>query len=1121
VSDARYHFRSWVRRGVGADAGAVDSAANPARASMDVTLDVTAKQGDATVPVSPAPTMTVHLYGPGDVIGVDPRHVIRTEPRTLTVNFEPNYLAGIEFDQPDFPWLFTPALPNADRLRPWIALIVLKRDEFSVPDAAPNPLQMIDVTNMSALQPLDDSWNWAHAQISSDADLTTTVETNPAAAISRLLCPRRLDPETSYTACLVPAFEVGRQSGLGMDVTAVTTAAPAWTPATAAPLRLPVYFQFTFGTSDAGDFESLVRKLVPTVLPAEVGIAPMAVDHPLDGIPSAGAPLGLEGALRSVLTVPTDWSGPDRDAFQSAVQDLINEGTNAPFDDPDNPAPEDPRIVPPAYGKWHAGVTSVDRSIAGWLPDLNLDPRNRAGAGMGTQIVQAERTALMASAWDQVAGVLEANELLRHAQLSRAALNGLFTQHLQAASVSTALTLTAPLHARILASPRTVAATLDSSRVPARLLSGSFRRASRPLGPVARRAATLAGVAPNGPWPAATVTGRASLLERINSHEVRVTPPPSPPGGMTSIDQISDSDELAALPSSLPSWLKTLLLWLAKRLGTLLPIVVIAVAALMAVLLVVLAVALGGSTALIVIAAVVAAGIVGGALAARSLLTRLGQIDTAAEQLRFSNLTAAAVRDAPPAPRFVVTDPPSGLGAAISGSAVPGATAHAPAGTDSTEAELLRGSATAMLGAVHTVPADPPLPAELDLNGLRTTVLERLDPTETVPARIGSIVTIVGGPWLAPDPIEPIMAAPTFPQPMYVPLRDLNQDYLLPGVELIPPDSLGAVVANHQFIESYMVGLNHEMARQLLWNGYPTDQRGSYFRQFWDVAGYSPQPGDPTDPAQLTELLKDIPPIHTWPHPRALGLNENRTDVVVDNVVLLVRGELLRRYPNTDIFAGKAKAGTGGEHGRVLDETDERHPIFRGTLSPDITFFGFNLSVDDARGGTPESPEGFFFVFQEQVTETRFGLEPQAAGTVTKWADLAWTNFGGGAPPPPPPAPDPGVSHPLAAESVVIDPGSGTLAESSVSSVFPKLHPTEISTYRLASSVMASVLASSAMPDFLTATGTPTAVSLDGSNPEDSALSWGEDAAQTAAITLRLPFRILVHADSLLPPTDP
>ena len=50
-----------------------------------------------------------HIFGPGDVVGIDPRQIIRTEPRPFTSNFEPNYLCGIEFDAPDLPWLFTPA----------------------------------------------------------------------------------------------------------------------------------------------------------------------------------------------------------------------------------------------------------------------------------------------------------------------------------------------------------------------------------------------------------------------------------------------------------------------------------------------------------------------------------------------------------------------------------------------------------------------------------------------------------------------------------------------------------------------------------------------------------------------------------------------------------------------------------------------------------------------------------------------------------------------------------------------------------------------------------------------------------------------------------------------------
>ncbi len=35
---------------------------------------------------------------------------------------------------------------------------------------------------------------------------------------------------------------------------------------------------------------------------------------------------------------------------------------------------------------------------------------------------------------------------------------------------------------------------------------------------------------------------------------------------------------------------------------------------------------------------------------------------------------------------------------------------------------------------------------------------------------------------------------------------------------------------NNRFIEAYLVGLNHEMGRELLWREYPTDQRGTYFR---------------------------------------------------------------------------------------------------------------------------------------------------------------------------------------------------------------------------------------------------------------------------------------------------
>ena len=81
------------------------------------------------------------------------------------------------------------------------------------------------------------------------------------------------------------------------------------------------------------------------------------------------------------------------------------------------------------------------------------------------------------------------------------------------------------------------------------------------------------------------------------------------------------------------------------------------------------------------------------------------------------------------------------------------------------------------------------------------------------------------------------MAAPAFPQPMYAPLVRIGREWLLPGLDQMDPDAIALFATNWGFVESFLVGLNHELARKLLWNGYPTDQRGTYFRRFWDIHG--------------------------------------------------------------------------------------------------------------------------------------------------------------------------------------------------------------------------------------------------------------------------------------------
>src|SRR6188768_1632927 len=126
---------------------------------------------------------------------------------------------------------------------------------------------------------------------------------------------------------------------------------------------------------------------------------------------------------------------------------------------------------------------------------------------------------------------------------------------------------------------------------------------------------------------------------------------------------------------------------------------------------------------------------------------------------------------------------------------------------------------------------------------------------------------------------------------MYKPLAEISADLFLPNINLIEYNSVTLLETNQRFIEAFMVGLNHEFARELLWNEYPTDQRGSYFRQFWNVAGRVPPPGE----TGIAGTLKDIEPIHAWPKTSALGGNSARPPDALDPLVLLVRGDLMRR----------------------------------------------------------------------------------------------------------------------------------------------------------------------------------------------------------------------------------
>jgi hypothetical protein len=267
-----------------------------------------------------------------------------------------------------------------------------------------------------------------------------------------------------------------------------------------------------------------------------------------------------------------------------------------------------------------------------------------------------------------------------------------------------------------------------------------------------------------------------------------------------------------------------------------------------------------------------------------------------------------------------------------------------------------------------------------DWAGLKANILAQLDPKTTVLTAVREAVPSAAS-------VDVTRFAPTFPQPMYEPLRDAFPDILLPGMDQVPANSIALLQTNPSFIEAYMVGLNHEMSRELLWRGFPTDQRDTYFRQFWEAQGDLIGSSE-----QERESRRDITPIATWNDESHLGTHAIGGPPE-GQMVLLIRGDLLRRYPRAMVYAVEGIWSADGTR-RELG-TNELYPLFRATQAPDITMLGFDLTKDAVRGadnsGNSGHP-GWFFVLQEQPTEPRFGLDVAKTfgSTPDHWSDLTW-----------------------------------------------------------------------------------------------------------------------------------
>lgn len=1037
-----YRFLPYVRRGMAAALTTPDTlgvSQLPAVASFNAALPVLTEPGG----IDPSPVVqAVALYGPGDVTGLMRNQIVRTWPLADATDAEPSYFPLLEFDRPDLPWLFTPAAANdRDRLRPWIALLVFEQPggEDDAQMRQGQPLSVVVVPGSAAWQlpEPNESWLWAHGQVTPDEGETVdaALTSDPRHNLSRLLCPRRLRPNMQYLACAAPAFDIGRKAGLGEPITQADEAnlAPAWEVGTA--VTLPVYFHWTFATGGEGDFETLARRLQGRPLPDGVGRRSLDISHAggglpeveLTGIEDTRGVVGLDGALRRPLAAPSPWDEGAAAPFVVRLSEVLDTPARLATANEQVPGPH--TVAPPIYGEFHALCATIgEGSPPVWLRELNLDPRPRVAAGLGTQVVQARQEDFMARAWRQVGDIVAANRALRFAQLARAAATPVHTRYLTPLSATDLLAVSAALHARVrnVLGPGTptLDAAIRASRLPSALASTTFRRLTRPFGAIARSGSD---VVTNRTTIAALADGTLSMQSPDRAPDgTNVMRPPSEVLGRELAAQVMAKIEGRSGPTDdrfadrLDSFVRAINKAAASMAtGEVLasqPVVRDTTAALALQ-------AVGAVRDDLVRPAPPGLGLPGAQLVGPPVgLTRGGRPLSRPGELVMPP-TGPAPRPDAFAPRVVPTlldggarlgrlserwGPElligTGMTARLDVSAVDrilrngsvqipvdvisvtvGAGTFAvparpvlntevlPVGP--TDAQVLDELVLAVRVAADriVVTSDAPEPPEgppLPLDDVRDGLLTLLKPERTILARISARLSVKALRTVIPaDPLEQIMASPIFLDSMYEPLRDLSEEWLLPGLDLVPLDTATLVETNPSFVASYLVGLNHEMARELLWREFPTDQRGTCFARFW---------GRPR--------VDDIGAVHFFHD----SLTDNILGGPRPQLVLLIRGELLRRYPGAIIYAAQARL-VGDE--LSLDESTILPPDFRGTLRPDTTFVGFPLTVDEVIGAAAVD---WWFVIAEQPTEPRFGLDDSAKLNPGEpgwtWNDLAWAH---------------------------------------------------------------------------------------------------------------------------------
>jgi hypothetical protein len=964
-----------------------------------------------TVPFS----KLVKIDGPGDILGIQANQVIRVHPASGVENFETNNLVYIEFYEEDFPWRYTPARPSGNRLRPWLALIVAKKDEFTRNTQGGTPTPYISIkseylndvfysqkdldffAHVHVLETLNE--NIANAN-SASGDIKKTIDQNPDLALSRIICPRKLEPGKDYYAFLVPAYETGRLAGLGEPTASILAQKPSWDIDALGDgsYNIPYYYSWNFKTSAGGDFESLARKLKLRTFPGNTGRI-MDLASPGFGLEpeEEDATALVEGALKSLSHETPPWPPENGDkGLTDQLREILNlnenlqAGTSVKLANNGFYSPDpglDPVIVPPVYGKWHAQTDILTADGKDWVHQLNLHPSHRAAAGLGTRVVQEHQEEFMEIAWNQIGLINEANRKIIENEAVRRTTERLFRKNIRKMDHLWLMnTVGKAMEVLRMDDNSTIKKALADSRVPTVFRTGTFMRVANNFTRTALMNRTGTDGAPD--------VLDESLVQRTNTDE-----------------SLRSENPISAAPRRAVFNIQFDPVDLKKAIDAILDD--------------------PPNAFMLDLAAAIAKATTGTDYQADNVLNFLPADYNQTQKKRATDILGAVIKKEKIDKSLILTISPEVFEERISPNydtgeynvkdgpvnfisivcfkknvSKPDIILFQYSQLQETRANFsldFKKSFLKLEGEEY-VAKDPiirPQKEKLQPVAFKDKVLHRFRPLTNYTRKIKAIVDIDSG-----DLSKPIMAYPRFPIPVYQYLKAISPDYIIPNISDIPANTIALMEPNKIFVESFLAGMNHEFSRELLWREFPTDMRGSYFRHFWE---YDNDPANELLPGKnesevdfnsriigFQDASADVKELHSW---ETLGDNHTREF----GLVLLIKGDLFRKYPDTMVYAQKAEFKPGGELPRQLSDYavpgNVEWPVITGMIEPDTYFFGFMLREADAKGNESSNP-GYFFVLRERPGQISFGLDeltPPAPvlPQLSDWDNLTWQHIAG------------------------------------------------------------------------------------------------------------------------------